>query len=151
MLFSTDGCCTELLLVVVKYVKCFLFWYHTVTICTVVCWHDIAYIFVNIWSAPAVQCVRLLLIVISVNECCTSSPVHAQLLLIVIKCVKCRRILLFWYHTVTICTIVCHHGITYIFVYICVLMEVHNIVFYVIKCRSDLWLIDGSSRLSEVS
>ena len=45
VLFSTDECCTDLLLVVVKCVKCrvgLLFLYRTVTICTVVCWHDIA-------------------------------------------------------------------------------------------------------------
>jgi hypothetical protein len=51
---------------------------HCVTICTVVHWHDTAYTYVNIWSAPTVHCVRLLFIVITVNECCTSSPVHAQ-------------------------------------------------------------------------
>ena len=80
-MFSTDGCCTELLLVVIKCVKCgigLLFWYHTVPICTVDSWHDITYTSVNIRSAPTVHCIRLLFIVITVNECCTSSPVHAH-------------------------------------------------------------------------
>ena len=36
------------------------------------------YTFLNIWTAPTVHCVRLLFIVITVNECCTSSPVHAH-------------------------------------------------------------------------
>jgi hypothetical protein len=42
------------------------------------CCHDTACTFANIWSAPSVHCVRLLFIVITVNECCTSSPVHAH-------------------------------------------------------------------------
>ena len=46
--------------------------------CTVDSWHDIAYTSVNIRSAPAVHCVRLLFIVITVNECCTTSHVHAH-------------------------------------------------------------------------
>ena len=49
-----------------------------VTIYTVVHCHDTAYTSVNIWSAPTVHCVRLLFIVIIVNERCTSSTVPAH-------------------------------------------------------------------------
>jgi hypothetical protein len=45
---------------------------HCVTICTAERCHDIAYTYVNIRSAPTVQCVRLLFVVITVNECCTA-------------------------------------------------------------------------------